>query len=112
MGSVRDYLEVHKVLRATLLLLAFVVASFALYASFSLGYVGTNPVPNFLWDRVLPLVFLFLTVASGLGIVWILRRPGRSSYWSTLALVSAVITLGAILTSVAIWREHWLELVK
>ncbi len=33
MGSVRDYLEVHKVLRATLLLLAFVVASFAFSCS-------------------------------------------------------------------------------
>jgi hypothetical protein len=111
MGAIHNYLGLHKELRATLVFAGFAVASFAVYAAISLGYIGVEPRPNILWDRVLPPSFLLLALLSDLGIVWILHQPRRRGLWSTFVLVSAAIIVGAILASVAIWREHWIEMV-
>jgi hypothetical protein len=76
------------------------------------NFVVPGGRPYDLWDVLLPLSFLLITLISSIGITWMFYQPGRRGLWRTFVLVSVAIMVGAVLTSVAIWRQHWIELVR
>ena len=96
----------------------FVVASFLLYLGIGIGtLVPAPPEESRFAQAMFPLFFVVLALLLTFRIAWILRRPeslqskGRR-LWLTLPLSLAGVFLGSVLVSVAMWREHWLELVE
>jgi hypothetical protein len=113
MGAFHTYLDLHNGLRGTILFAGLFVGSIALYMVAAFWLVGIPGArPNFFLDWVLPSCFLFVTLTSGFGMGWILYRPGARGLWATFSLVLGAILIGTILVSVAIWRGHWMELVR
>lgn len=81
-----------------------------LAASFS-SFMGVTAY-FFLRDHRLIALFAFLALILDLGIAWMLhKRTGRSLRLAMLISSTAVVA-GAVAISVAIWREHWAELVR
>ena len=113
MNQFNGYLAQHNRLRVILLSVGFVVASFALYVALALGYVGVpGALPDVLWDRIIPALFLVAVLAIDVFLAWTLFPSSSRGFATRLLQTSAVIIGGAILTSLAVMREHWLEMMK
>jgi hypothetical protein len=56
--------------------------------------------------------FVVIALALDLVIGWTLHLHTRGKLWIAILLSSAGVVVGTVLTSIVIWREHWLELVK
>jgi len=106
MTELRNYLEAHRNLRLAVLGIGFTAASFALYMSVALGFLVQRA------DNLLILSFVFVALALDLGIGWMLHLHTRGQLWGTIFVSSAGILAGMILISIAMWRGHWLEVVK
>jgi hypothetical protein len=64
-------------------------------------------------DRMLVIVpILLFAIVLNAAIAWILHQPDRRSIWATFVLNSGLITVGSILVSIVIWREHWIDFAK
>lgn len=63
-------------------------------------------------DRIVPASFLIVVLAIDLCIAWILLPNSSRGFVTKLLWTSTVIIGGAILTSLAVMREHWLEMMK
>ena len=96
----------------------FVIASLLLYIGFAIGnLVPAPPEESRLAQAMFPLLFLLAALLLTFRIAWILRRPESSAskrrgLWLAVPLSIAGVFLGLVLVSVAVWREHWLELVE
>jgi hypothetical protein len=63
-------------------------------------------------DNLLIAVLLVVAVLLNCVIGWIVhRRSGRGTF-AVIMLTSGVTVVGAVLTSLVVWRGHWLEVVK
>lgn len=108
-----DYFAQHNRLRVILLSVGFVVASFALYITLALGYIGVpGALPNVLWDRIIPALSMIAVLAIDVCIAWTLFPNSNRGLGTRLLQTSAVIIGGAILTSLAVMRGHWFEMMK
>jgi hypothetical protein len=111
--KLNDYLAQHNRLRVILLSVGFVVASFALYVALALGYIGIPGAgPDVLWDRIIPALSLIAVLTIDVCIAWMLFPNSNRGFGTRLLQTSAMIIAGAILTSLAVMREHWLEMMK
>jgi hypothetical protein len=106
MTELRNYLEAHRNLRVAAVGLGFIAASFALYMVVALSFLVQRA------DNLLILSFVIVALILDLGIGWTLHLHTRGQLWGTIFLSSAGIVAGMILTSIAMWRGHWLEVVK
>jgi len=106
MTEIRNYLESRRNLRVALVSIGFLGASFALYMGMTLGFLVRGA------DNLLIVSFIVLALALDFGIGWTLHLHTRGRLWATILLSSAGILVGAVLTSIVIWRGHWLEMVK
>jgi hypothetical protein len=107
------YLAHHSRLRLLLLLVGFMVASLALYLAVAAGFIGVpGALPNVFWDRVFPALSLVTAVAIDFCIAWLLASRSNRSFGPRFLQASAVIISGAVLTSLAVMREHWLEMMR
>ena len=113
MAAVQAYLELHKGLRGALVLVAFLVASFALYIMVAIWFIGApGTTRNFSADFLLPSFCVLLAIICDLGIAQALHQPGRRTFGSTLSFASGAIIVGAVLVSLAVWRSHWFEMFR
>jgi hypothetical protein len=106
MTQVRDYLGSHKYLRVALLAVGFVIASFSLYmgtAIYLLIQYG---------DNLLIVFFFLLALILDFGIGWTLHRQTGRSFRLSILFSSAGIAVGAVVTSILVWREHWIQVIK
>ena len=111
----REYLELHRGLRAALLSVCFLIASFTLYFEIAMYVLnlGSPGIHYTLSDRLLVIVpILLFAVVLNAAVAWILHKPDRRNFWAMFALGLGVIIVGAILASIIIWREHWIDFVK
>jgi hypothetical protein len=106
MIELRNYLESHRSLRFVLMSIGFLGASFSLYMGVALSFFVQHA------DSLLILSFVLLALALDIGIGWTLHLHTRGKLRATILLSSAGILAGAVLTSMAVWREHWPQLVK
>jgi hypothetical protein len=106
MTELRNYLESHGNLRVALVGVGFLGASFALYMGVALRFFVQRA------DGLLILSFVILALVLDFGIGWTLHLHTRGKLWAAVLLSSAAVFVGAVLTSMAVWRGHWLELVK
>jgi len=100
------YLDKQRIVRNAVLLLWISVASFALFSAISLGLIGVSPIPSVLWDRILPVAFLLIAIASVLGIATMFLRYSHG-FWPTVGLALGSIVVGALLISMVIMRAVW-----
>jgi hypothetical protein len=112
MEKALNYLELHKGLRAIFLCICFLIASVSLYMGIGMYLFLPGGIHYRFLDRIFPLFFMLLAVLLDFGIARVMHRQQQRSFWSTFASILAATVVGAILASVAIVREHWLELVK
>jgi len=94
----------------------FLIASFLLYLGVGVGSLLPAAPDESLLERVFPQLFstlpaLFLTFR----IAWILRRSESPQSKGRGLLVTippslGIVVVGSILISIAIFREHWVEL--
>ena len=111
--NLSDYLAQHNRLRVILLSVGFIVASLALYLGLAAGYIGVpGAFPNVFWDRILPALCLVAALAIDFCIAWLLLSRSNRGFGPRFLQASAVIIGGAVLTSFAVMREHWLEMMK
>lgn len=112
-SSVNTYFAHHNRLRIVLLSVGFVVASLALYLALAFGYIGIpGALPDVLWDRIIPAASLIAVLAIDSCIAWTLFPNSNRGFGAGLLQTSAAIIGGAVLTSIAVMREHWLEMMK
>jgi hypothetical protein len=93
-------------LRLAVLGIGFIVASFALYLGVGLSFLVYRA------DGLLTLSCFMLAAALDLALGWALHLHTRKSIRTTIFLSSGGILAGTFITSIAIWRSHWLELVE
>jgi hypothetical protein len=108
MGAIFNGLELHKRWRTLILSLCFAIASVALYFGITVHFFIFKADENGL---VLLLLLLFALILDVL-ITRILASSSRRTFGQVFIVVSAAILVGAIVVSFAIWRTHWLELVR
>lgn len=98
------------------LMVYFLTASLLLYLGIGIGLLSpTTPDESRLARLTPPLFFISVAALLVLRTAWILRRPespqsrGRGLKL-TIPLSLAVVIVGCLLISLAIFREHWVEL--
>ena len=106
MTGFRQHPETHRNLRVFLVSIGFLVASLALYMGMATIFLIQRA------DRLLIVSCLTLALALDFGIGWSLHLHTRAKLWAGILFSSAGILVGAVLTSMAVWRGHWLELVR
>lgn len=112
MGTIHNYLEMHKGPRAVLLCVCFGIASVALFMGAAYNFVVPGGRPSDRWDVLLPFSFLLIAILLCFAMAWMLNHAQRRGFWVRFAFVAGGTLVGAALVSVAIWRRNWLELVK
>lgn len=108
MDRAQSYLELHKGFRNALLVSSFLISSVALYLGMAIHFLVFKADENGLLLMSLSVLALVLDIV----IAWILSRSWRRSFGQIFVLVSAATIVGAILVSMSVWREHWIELVR
>jgi hypothetical protein len=103
MTELRNYLDSHSNLRIALVAIGFLVASVALFMGMAMPFLVQGA------DNLLIVSSLIVALALDLGIGWTLHLHTRRGLWATILLSSVGILLGAVLTSMAVWRGHWPE---
>jgi hypothetical protein len=94
----------------------FLVASVFLYLGIAMNLLDPGGYHKSRFEIAIPLViFVSPALLMTFRIAWMLRRPGLSqlkgrSLWLTIPLSLGGVVLGAVLISVALFREHWVEL--
>jgi hypothetical protein len=108
----QSYLEVHKALRVSLLSTCFLLASVCLFiaGTYRFGVAGGRPLNG--WDVLLPVLAFLTALTCSLGMSLMLTKLGRREFWSKFVIVLIAVLVGAIATSVVVWREHWFELAR
>jgi hypothetical protein len=96
----------------------FAIASFLLYLGIGIyTLVPAPPGESPFAQAASSLVFVLLALLLTCRIGWLLRRPESSQtkgrhLWLTIPVSLAGVFLGSVIVSMAIWREHWLELAE
>jgi ABC-type transport system involved in multi-copper enzyme maturation permease subunit len=99
--------------RAVLLLAGILVASFALYLGIAAGVIGVPGAPSSVfWDRVFPALSLCSVLVIDFSIALSWRRSAGRNLGSAFLYVSLAVFVGSVLVSLAVMREHWLEVMK
>lgn len=106
MTEARNYPESHRNLWIVLLGAAFLVASVALFMGMAMPFLVQGA------DSLLIVSSLIVALALDFGIGWSLHLHTRRRLWISISLSSTGVLVGAVLTSMAVWRWHWVELVK
>jgi hypothetical protein len=98
-----------QVLLNTVFGVCFLIASISLYV----GVAAQLFVPKLTHaDRLVPPFAILLAFLLDMAVTLGLSRSGKRRLIWNLLLVSAAVILGAILTSVAVMRGSWWEMVK
>jgi uncharacterized membrane protein len=100
-----NYLESHKMQRVALLAAGFVVASVSLYMAVA-AYLFIQ------YASVMIAVLLLFALSFDVGIAWLLQHLTRRSFWLTIVFTSCAVVGGAIVVSMGVLREHWVDTVK
>jgi predicted small integral membrane protein len=94
----------------------FLVASGLLYVGIAMGTVLPGGYPESRLEKTVPVLFFILpALLLTCRIAWLLRQPASNqsrgrSFRLTLPLSLGVVLLGAILISLAIFRQDWIEI--
>jgi hypothetical protein len=99
--------------RRVLPLAGILLASFALYLGIAAGLIGVpGALPSVFWDRTFPVLSLCgaAAIATWVALSW--RRSAGQSLGSALLYVAGAVVAGAVLISLAVMRQHWLEVMK
>ena len=106
------YLARHRGSRWTVLCIGLCVASVALFIGVALYFFPDGGVHYTLWDWLFPVLFLLAALALDFVVTWIRRSSSSQGFWKLFARTSAIIFAGAVLTSVAVMREHWFQIMN
>jgi hypothetical protein len=112
MGTAQSYLELHRGLKFALLCTCFAIASVSLFLGVGMYLFLPGGVHYGLFDRIFPFSFLLLAVIIDIGIARVMYPQRQRSFLSLFGVVLAATVVGAIIVSMVIVREHWVELVK
>jgi hypothetical protein len=103
MQKTDTYPAFNRIIWTTVAVTGFLAASFSAFVGVAAYF--------FLPDRRMIVLFGLLAVILDIGTSWTIhKRTGRGLRVAMLISSTAVIA-GTILISLAIWREHWAELV-
>ena len=105
-SAVSSYLDSNKLLRLALLCVGLVTASISLYMGAAIYLLV------FRGDNLLIVVLLLVAVLLNYAMGWIVHRRSGRGIFAAIMLTSGVTVAGAVLTSIVVWRGHWLEVVK
>jgi hypothetical protein len=108
MRPIHSYLELHKGLRTLLLWFCIAAASLVLFLGIAIHFFVFKGDEH----GLVLLSLCLLALALDTLITWILSASLRRTYGQVFIAVSGAILVGATLVSVAVWRTHWLALVK
>lgn len=112
MQTSQGYLEMHKALRVSLLSVCFLFASVGLFIACTYHFGVTGGRSPDRWNTLLPVLAFSTALTCSVGMSLMLTTPGRRGFWSKFVIVLISVLVGAIATSVVVWREHWFELVR
>ena len=112
MAGNQSYLELHKGLRVILLLACFVFASVALFMGAAYNFVVPGGRPYDISDFMMPFSAVLASFLLSLGMAKMVHQPARRGLWPTVVVIFGAVMLGAVVASIAVWRQHWFELVK
>jgi hypothetical protein len=99
--------------RAVLLFAGILLASSALYLGIAAGFIGVpGALPNVFWDRVFPALSLCSALVIDFSIALSWHRSAGRNLGSAFLYVSLAVFFGSVLVSLAVMREHWLEVMK
>lgn len=90
------------------------IASVLLYFGIAMELVSPGGYNESWFELVMPLLFFVIpALLLACRSAWMLRlelpQLKRFGLWLTLPLSLGLVSLGAILISVVIWRGHWVE---
>jgi hypothetical protein len=111
-GRLHGHSEPKNALHITTLAIMFIIASVFLYVGIALCLFVPSSRPYTVGQQILPFSFFTLAAVLDLLIARLMSRFTGRSYAMSLAKSSAVVLVGTILTSMAVMRENWLEIMK
>jgi hypothetical protein len=108
--------ELTEGLRRFFLGASFVVASFLLYLGVAMWLLTPGGYHESLLEQAIPALFILFAGILICGIAWLLRRaesvePKLRSRRLTLPLTLGIVLMGSVLISLAVFREHWLQVL-
>jgi hypothetical protein len=104
--------------RRFLIGISFLAASFFLYLGLAflllaLGHYHLGDYHPTLFEKLFPVPFVVVSLILCWQIAWLIGRPGSAQTVSfRFPVVVGIVFVGAVLISLLIWRQHWVDLFR